>query len=136
MERVKERLRMARRAPETLFAALKEPKSEIARDAAIHQCFEYSFGTVWKAAQAFLATVENLPAASPGSAIRASFRTGLLSEDEARRMFGVARDRNLTVHTHNEELAEEVFARLPGHAALLAGWLARLEERVSQDAGG
>ncbi len=126
---------MARRVLETLFAALKEPKSDIARDAAI-QRFEYSFETAWKAAQVFLGMVENLPVASPGAAIRACFRTGLLSEDEARRMFEVARDRNLTVHTYNEELAEEIFARLPGHAAILAEWLTRLEERVSQDVGG
>ncbi len=126
---------MARRALQTLFAALKEPKSDIARDAAI-QRFEYSFETAWKAAQAFLGTVENLPVASPGAAIRACFRAGLLTEDEARRMFEVAQDRNLTVHTYNEELAEEVFARLPGHAALLTRWLARLEERMSEEPAG
>jgi len=135
VERVRERLRLARRALAALFAALKEPKSEISRDAAI-QRFEYSFETVWKAAQAYLGTVENLPVASPGAAIRACFQTGLLSEDEARRLFEAARDRNLTVHTYNEELAEEVFSRLPAHAALLKEWLDRLEEQVSQEPGG
>ena len=35
----------------------------------------------------------------------------------------MADDRNLTVHTYDEALAEEIFKRLPGHADLMDRWL-------------
>ena len=53
MERVKERLHVARRALATLAQALNEPKTPMNRDASI-QRFEYSYEAVWKAAQAYL----------------------------------------------------------------------------------
>lgn len=40
----------------------------------------------------------------------------------------MAKDPNLTVHTYYEQLAIEVFGRLPGHAELLAIWLRHLQE--------
>ena len=39
------------------------------------------------------------------------------------------RDRNLIVHTYNEELAEEVLQRLPSHASVLKAWLQALQPK-------
>jgi hypothetical protein len=36
-------------------------------------------------------------------------------------------DRNLSVHTYNEALAEAIFSRLGGHAEGIAAWLEALD---------
>ncbi len=107
MERLKERLAVAPQALETLLQVLREPKTPIVRDASI-QRFEYTFEAVWKAVQLFLRTVESLEVASPKAAIRASLQVGLLTEEQSRAALRMADDRNLTVHTYNEALAEAI----------------------------
>jgi len=90
--------------------------ADIVRDAAI-QRFEFSFELAWKALAAWL--VEGLSPAptSPRAVIREAYRQRLLT-DEAR-WITLLLDRNLTSHTYREATAQEVFARLPAHAALL-----------------
>ena len=129
MERLKERLAVAARALKTLKEILREPKSSIVRDAAI-QRFAYTFEAVWKAVQTFLKKMESLDAGSPKSAARFSHQVGLLSEDQARGALAMADDRNLTVHTYNEALAEKIYSNLSGYAALMDSWLASMERRL------
>ena len=81
MERLKQRLSIARQALETLLEVLQEPKTRIVRDASI-QRFEYSFEAVWKAAQLYLRTVESLEVGSPKAVVRAGLQIGLLSEEQ------------------------------------------------------
>ncbi len=90
--------------------------ADIVRDAAI-QRFEFSFELAWKALAAWL--VEGLSPAptSPRAVIREAYRQRLIT-DEAR-WITLLLDRNLTSHTYREATAQEVFARLPEHAALL-----------------
>ena len=125
MDRVTERIAIARRALATLQEALREPETAMNRDACI-QRFEYSFETAWKAAQLCLAEREGLALASPNGVIRASYRVGLLTEAQGQDALAMSRDRNLTVHTYNEDLAAEIYRRLPAHAKLLDAWLAAL----------
>jgi 3,4-dihydroxy-2-butanone 4-phosphate synthase len=54
----------------------------------------------------------------------------LLEEEQARAGMEMAEDRNLTVHTYNEQLAEAIYARLPGHARLMRAWLDAIEQRL------
>jgi nucleotidyltransferase substrate binding protein (TIGR01987 family) len=129
MERVAERLETARRALETLGAVLREPKNEITRDASI-QRFQYTFEAVWKAAQISLKRLEGLDTASPKGAIRLGFQAGWLSEAQAHLAMQMVEDRNRTVHTYVEELAEEIYGRLPGYTALMKGWLESMEQRA------
>jgi nucleotidyltransferase substrate binding protein (TIGR01987 family) len=129
LERLKERLGLARKALATLVDALGEPKTPLSRDASI-QRFEYTFETAWKAAQAYLATVENLQPGSPASAIRGCHQTAVLTEEQARAALRMAKDRNPTVHTYNEALAEEIYGRLPGHAELIEEWLRAIHDRI------
>jgi nucleotidyltransferase substrate binding protein (TIGR01987 family) len=131
MERVKERLHAARRALATLLQALNEPSTSMNRDASI-QRFEYSYEGAWKAAQAYLNAVENVEAGSPTLVARACFRAALLTEEQARAVLGMAKDRNLTVHTYNEELADQIYSRLPAHAALMDAWLAAMERAATE----
>lgn len=131
MERLKERLAVARQALQTLNQVLEEPKSAIVRDASI-QRFGYTFEAIWKAAQLYLRVMESLEPGSPKSAIRASFRVGLLSEQQTREALVMADDRNLTVHTYNESLAEQIYSRSHGHASLMGAWLNAMEQGLRQ----
>ncbi|NWG13830.1 MAG: nucleotidyltransferase substrate binding protein [Acidobacteria bacterium] len=129
MERLRERLATAQHALKTLADILLEPRSPIVRDASI-QRFEYTFEAVWKTAQLFLRDVESLDVGSPKSAIRASFRVGLLTEDQANKALAMADDRNLTVHTYNEALAEQICSHLPDHVSVMSGWLSAMQGRL------
>ncbi len=130
MDRLNEWLRLARRALATLEEVIgNENPDDITRDAAI-QRFEYTFETTWKTAQAYLREREFVQAASPRAVIRESFKVGLLTEDAARRALAMAGDRNLTVHTYDENLAQQIYARLPEYASVCALWLQAIEERL------
>jgi len=129
MERLRERLAIARHALETLEKlSLEKTVSDVVRDAAI-QRFAYTFEAIWKAAQLYLREVEGMELGSPKSVIRASLQAGLLSEDQARLALGMADDRNLTAHTYNETLAKDIFSRLSRYVQLIDNWLAGMEEK-------
>lgn len=130
MERLKERLAVARRALSTLqeLLLLAQP-SRVERDAAI-QRFEYTCEAIWKAAQRYLLEVEGLSVGSPKGSIRASRGVGLFDDEQATVGLEMIDDRNLTVHTYNEAVAEDIYSNLPRYADLLAAWLTAMEERV------
>jgi len=133
VERLTQRLATARAALSTLDELAHKPeRSKVERDAAI-QRFEYTFEAVWKAVQLYLREVEGLDLGSPKAVARASLQVGVLDEGETRLALAMADDRNLTVHTYNEELAEEIAAHLPRHAALLRQWLERVTARLTND---
>ncbi len=136
MERLKERLAIARRALSTLQELVRlEHPSPVERDAAI-QRFEYTCEAVWKAAQRYLLEVEGISAGSPKGSIRACRDVGLLSDDQATIGLEMIDDRNLTVHTYNEAVAEDIYSHLPQYAGLLAVWLTAMEERAKLTADG
>jgi len=84
MERLKERLKTARRVLETLKELLgKESISKVERDAAI-QRFEYTFEAVWKAAKTYFSVIKGIDTGSPKGAVRASLQVGLLDETSVR----------------------------------------------------
>ena len=123
MARTRERLTVAQKALGTLQVLLvTEDVTDVVRDAAI-QRFKYSFEASWKAAQAYLLEVEGLQVASPRATIRASLQVGILAKTNARLALKMVDDRNLSVHTYNEALAEAIFSRLGEHAHVMAVWL-------------
>ncbi len=130
MERLKERLAVAARAILRLQEAVQLPNpSDLERDAII-QRFEFTFEAVWKAAQAYLFTVEGIDLASPKSVIRACREVGLLDEAEAMLALKMADDRNLTVHTYNEPLAIAIYERILHYHKLLTNWQMKMEQRL------
>jgi nucleotidyltransferase substrate binding protein (TIGR01987 family) len=132
MDRLTERLRVARRALETFREALREPKTPLNRDASI-QRFEYTYEAVWKTAQLYLRVRENLELASPTAVTRACFQTALLTQEQSRTAMDMIRDRNLTVHTYNQELADQIYSRLPAYATLIEQWLAAMPDQTAFD---
>jgi nucleotidyltransferase substrate binding protein (TIGR01987 family) len=133
VERLTERCRTARRALALFEELATRPQlSPLERDAAI-QRFEYTFESVWKAVQLYLREIEGLVVGSPKRAARVSLQNELLNEEETRRALAMVDDRNQTVHTYNEALAQQLAARLPGHATLLRSWLERMITRAFPD---
>lgn len=59
----------------------------------------------------------------PKAVVRESQIAGLLTEAQAEAALGMMNDRNLTVYTYDEKKADELFSRLPDHAALIDAWL-------------
>lgn len=132
MERLVQRIQMARRALAMLqeLTPIASPTS-VERDAAI-QRFEYSTEACWKAAQSALSVQFGLELASPKSVIRASVQNGLLTEAAARLAMDLVDDRNLTSHTYNEALAQAIWSRLPTHLSVLQQWMMALERLANQ----
>ena len=64
---------------------------------------------------------------SPRGVVRTSVLAGLLNPAQAEEALAMVDDRNLTVHLYKEAVAQQIFERLPGHAALLSEWLAALQ---------
>ncbi|MDX9995944.1 MAG: HI0074 family nucleotidyltransferase substrate-binding subunit [Rhodocyclaceae bacterium] len=125
MARADQRIATALQALATLDELAHQPSSDIVRDASI-QRFEYTFEATWKAAQAVLLDRFGIELASPKPVVRASLENGLLTEEEARTGLAMVDYRNLTAHTYNEELANAIFAQIPGYRRLLRNWLERL----------
>jgi nucleotidyltransferase substrate binding protein (TIGR01987 family) len=131
VERLTQRLATARDALSTFDElAYKPERTKVERDAAI-QRFEYTFEAVWKAVQLYLREIEGLDLGSPKGVARASLEVGILDDGETRLLLAMADDRNLTVHTYNEELAEEIATRLSQHATLLRRWVESVMARLT-----
>lgn len=75
------------------------------RDGAI-QRFEYTFELAWKMMQRVLKQ-QGVEAGSPKQVFRAALKIGLI--DDLDQWFSFLEKRNLTVHTYNEDTADEVF---------------------------
>jgi nucleotidyltransferase substrate binding protein (TIGR01987 family) len=127
MARADQRVAIAMQALVTLEELAGEPTGKIVRDATI-QRFEYTFEATWKAAQVVLRERFGVEVASPKPAIRASFENGLLLEEEARSALAMVDHRNLTAHTYNEALADEIFSAIAGYRKLLRTWIGRLSQ--------
>lgn len=115
-------------ALDRLAEALREPESSIVRDACI-QRFEFSFELAWKSIQAALRR-EGRDCMSPRACFREAFRMGWIEDEPS--WVAVLEDRNLTLHTYDEQLARAVYGRLAGHQQLLQSLLGHLAKAASE----
>ena len=108
-----------------------QPKSteeyEELRDSLI-QRFEFSTDIFWKFLMLYMTdsleiTVE---VASPKQVMRTALEHKLLTPEEYNLCIKMINDRNLTSHTYNEELAEEISQTLPTYSELLHELLKKL----------
>ena len=84
------------------------------------------------ATRLYVQEVEGLDVGSPKGAIRTALQVGLLNDDQTRLALQMADDRNLTVHTYNEAVAEGIFAHIPGYAELMEHWLREMRVRAER----
>ena len=126
MDLLKKKIADAARAFNTFQEVLHEPYSKISRDAAI-QRFEYTVEAVWKCLQLFLREREGLECYSPKACFREAGGAGLLNEDETMKALEMIDDRNLTSHTYQEQLADNIFKRLNAHAKIMGKLLEQMK---------
>jgi nucleotidyltransferase substrate binding protein (TIGR01987 family) len=99
---------------ERLSEILKEPKNVANRDSAIKR-FELTFELFWKTAKEYLKE-RGIVCRSPRDCLEQIFRLGLMPDNPL--WLRMIEDRNLSVHTYNEKLAEEIYGRLSGYLSL------------------
>ena len=130
MERLKERLNSAKKALDSLqkLVVITQP-SDVERDATI-QRFEYTFEASWKAAKQYLYDVEGIDIGSPKGVIRSCREMNLFDEKETILALKMVNDRNLTVHTYNEDLAVRIHSQINPYFLLMSDWIQRMGERV------
>lgn len=128
MERLKQKMDSAKRALKTLQELLDlHSPTIVERDAAI-QRFEYTFEAVWKAGKVFLREIEGLEIGAPKGVIRGFLQVGLFTEEQTALALAMVDDRNLTSHTYNEGLAEQIYDQIGDYADLIANWLTAMEK--------
>lgn len=79
--------------------------------AGVIQGFEYTYECFWKTFQK-LASEDGLPSQSPRLAIKAGFDLGYISDEAEGIWLNMMKDRNLTTHTYNKSLAEQMVTRI------------------------
>lgn len=132
MERLKQKVDNANRALKTLQELLgSQSLTIVERDAAI-QRFEYTFEALWKAGKAFLREIEGFEIGSPKGVIRGFLQVGLFTEEQTALALAMVDDRNLTSHTYNEGLAEQIYDQLDNYAELMANWLTAMENALEK----
>jgi nucleotidyltransferase substrate binding protein (TIGR01987 family) len=104
---------------------LRQEKTVANRDSAIKR-FEFTFELAWKSLQHFLRE-EGIPCRSPKECLKEAFEFELIGDDY--RWLEMVEDRNLTVHTYDENIADDVFKRLPSYLGLFRILIAKLEAR-------
>lgn len=118
-----------RRLIEAVELAEKKKDTELylfLRDSAI-QRFEFTFEIFWKLVRTAVREFEGVECNSPKSCMRELFKNGYVGEEEVTQLFEMVDDRNLTAHTYNEELAEELFKKLKDYAELMNSVVGRIK---------
>ena len=112
-----------RNAVQRLEDVLSLPKDSIVRDSSIKR-FELCFELSWRVVQSFLRD-RGLDCRSPRDCFREAFSYGLLTEEDS--WVQMIHDRNLSVHVYNEELANQLFDRLPRYLPALRQLLGEIQ---------
>jgi len=105
-ERMEERIADYLRVLGQLEKAAQQPKDEYLRDSVI-QRFEFTHELAWKMLKLRLEE-EDLFAKTPRETMQAALQAGLIEDGNA--WSDLQKMRNLTSHTYNEELADDVYS--------------------------
>ena len=120
-ERLGERISDYLKALGQLEKAADQPKDEFVRDSVI-QRFEFTHELAWKMLKLRLEQ-EDIFAKTPRETMQASLEAGFIEDGNA--WTDLQKMRNMTSHTYNEELAEEVYAFVVGEGVYLFQQLAQ-----------
>lgn len=130
MERLQERITSSKKALASLqqLVVIDQP-NDVERDASI-QRFEFTFEACWKAAKQYLYDIEGIDIGSPKGVIRSCREINIFEDEETILALQMVNDRNLTVHTYNEEVAIKIHSNLKSYFPLLSNWILRMEKRI------
>lgn len=108
---------------------LQKEKTMENRDSAIKR-FEFTIELAWKTIQKFMREQEII-CRSPKGCIKEAFKFGLIKDDP--RWIEAFEDRNLTVHAYSEEVAEEIYNRLPVYLEIFKSLKEKLNDYTKDD---
>jgi len=109
-----DRIDSYKKALPKLKEILNEPETEINRDAAIKR-FEFTYELAWKSLRDFLRN-EGVICLSPKNCFREAFKYGIIEDNPL--WFRMIEDRNLTVHTYDEEIAKRIYKNIKDYIPL------------------
>ena len=104
---------------------LTAPATVANRDSAIKR-FELTFELAWKCLKEFLGG-KGIVCRSPRDCFEQGFSLGLIGDDPM--WLKMLEDRNLSVHTYNEKLAEDIYGRLKSYLNLFTELHASLKTK-------
>jgi nucleotidyltransferase substrate binding protein (TIGR01987 family) len=107
-----EKIATFEQALKTFSEALLSHPSQLERDGAI-QRFEYCFDLSWKTLKRVLEKRGILDVNSPRSVFSAAYAEKLIDDEQTWSI--IILKRNASVHTYNQQLADSLFAELPGY---------------------
>lgn len=113
------------RLNESLQFDLSQP---LVVDACI-QRFEFCIELTWKTLKRCL-TIEGIEANTPRECIQQAYSIHWINDESA--WLSMLKDRNLTSHTYKEDLALEIYHRLPLHYQAMADLYQLLSRRFSE----
>jgi nucleotidyltransferase substrate binding protein (TIGR01987 family) len=93
-----------------LNEVLAQEKNTFIRDSAIKR-FEFTFDLSWKLIKAYLEEIHGIICASPKKCFREAYKQGLVEYDTI--WLEMTDERNQISHMYKEELAEELYKKLP-----------------------
>ena len=105
--------------------AIALEKNVANRDSAIKR-FELTFDLAWKTLKEYLGEHFGVSVNSPKATFREVFQQGLTQYSDD--WIKITDDRNLTVHTYDEDLAEDVYHKLPKALSMFEELLIKLKE--------
>ncbi len=114
MAYLEEKIEQLEKALKAWKEALNLPFSDISRDAAI-QRYEFTFELLWKAVKTYLKEKEGIECYSPKSCFRELKNIFDLSEEEIEMCLKMASDRNFSVHTYSEKMANKLYEDLKSY---------------------
>ena len=113
------------RLDESLSFDLSQP---LVVDACI-QRFEFCIELTWKTLKKCLA-IEGIEANTPRESVQLAYSVHWINDETA--WLSMLKDRNLTSHTYKEDLALEIYHRLPNHFEAMHSLYLLLNSRFSE----
>ncbi len=114
-----------RQALDTLKEALEQERNSFVRDSII-QRFEYSVELFWKSLKEYLYEKEGVEVLSPNNTMRECRNVGLFIEEDVDYSIQMIKDRNLSSHAYNEDLAEEIVSRVTDYTKFMERFYEKL----------
>ncbi len=118
------------RAITRLEEVMSWPDSHDGRVEAAIQCLEFVVELYWKLLKHMLYH-EGIPAQTPREVFREAFTAGRIGDEDI--WLRMLRDRNLSSHTYNEDLAQEILGRIPDYLPVIRTTFEALNDRAEQE---
>ena len=116
MDKQNEQLKQFNQAVSRLDEVLQIPATSIIKDSAI-QRFEFCMDLTWKTLKTILEQEHGIIVKSPKETFKVAYQNKLIDYDQ--KWIDFVDLRNNTVHTYNEELANQTFIQLPTFLTLV-----------------